>query len=87
MSEKIKITDFMDDKEKMRDFKKLTREEFLNTYSYLHEEEYDLTLQAEADKVFQEGGVYVCPICDGKCQLCDDDYQCSECEKEEETCQ
>ena len=45
MSEKIKITDFMDDKEKMRDFKKLTREEFLNTYSYLYPEEYDLTLQ------------------------------------------
>ena len=41
----------------------------------------------KAEKVFQEGGVYVCPICDGKCQLCDDDYQCSECEKEEETCQ
>ena len=29
----------------MRDFKKLTREEFLNTYSYLYPEEYDLTLQ------------------------------------------
>ena len=54
MSEKIKITDFMDDKEKMRDFKKLTREEFLNTYSYLHEEEYDLTLQAEALAEFCE---------------------------------
>ena len=54
MSEKIKITDFMDDKEKMRDFKKLTREEFLNTYSYLHAEEYDLTLQAEALAEFCE---------------------------------
>ena len=24
---------------------------------------------------------YVCPICEGKdCEMCDDDYQCSECE-------
>ena len=42
---KSKLTHFIDDKEKMRDFKKLTREEFLNTYSYLYPEEYDLTLQ------------------------------------------
>ena len=42
---KNKLTHFIDDKEKMKDFKKLTREEFLNTYSYLYPEEYDLTLQ------------------------------------------
>lgn len=42
---KSKLTHFIDDKEKMRDFKKLTREEFLNTYSYLYSKEYDLTLQ------------------------------------------
>tara|TARA_S200002703_G_scaffold147271_1_gene142969 strand:- start:4 stop:150 length:147 start_codon:yes stop_codon:yes gene_type:complete len=37
--------DFTDDKEKMRDFKLLTRTEFLSSYSYLTEEEYDLTKQ------------------------------------------
>ena len=36
-----------------------------------------------AEKIFQEGGIYICPMCDGECQFCDDDYQCSECEKEE----
>ena len=35
--------DFTDDKEKMRDFKLLTKEEFLKSYSYLTEKEYDLT--------------------------------------------
>ena len=44
--EKEKYTDFLDDKEKMRDFKKLTKEEFLKSYSYLTEEEYNLTLEA-----------------------------------------
>lgn len=34
---------FIDDEEKMRDFKELTKEEFLQTYSYLTEEEYDAT--------------------------------------------
>ena len=38
----------------------------------------------KAEKIFQEGGIYICPMCDGECQFCDDDYQCSECEKEEE---
>lgn len=36
---------FIDDKEKMRDFKKLTKEEFLFSYSYLTEEEYDATMR------------------------------------------
>ena len=38
------LTDFTDDEEKMKDFYFLTKEEFLNSYSYLTEEEYNLTL-------------------------------------------
>lgn len=34
---------FIDDEEKMRDFYELTKEEFLFSYSYLTEEEYDNT--------------------------------------------
>jgi hypothetical protein len=34
---------FIDDKEKMLDFFELTKEEFLESYSYLTEEEYDNT--------------------------------------------
>ena len=37
-----------DDKEKMKDFKLLTKAEFLSSYSYLTEEEYDLTKQKES---------------------------------------
>ena len=36
-------TDFTDDLEKMADFYKLSKEEFLATYDYLTEEEYQLT--------------------------------------------
>ena len=36
---------FIDDEEKMRDFKELTKEEFLFSYSYLTEEEYDATMR------------------------------------------
>lgn len=36
---------FINDKEKMADFKVLTKEEFLESYSYLTEEEYELTVQ------------------------------------------
>ena len=39
--------DFTDDKEKMRDFKLLTKAEFLSSYSHLTEEEYDLTKKQE----------------------------------------
>ena len=42
-----------------------------------------LTKIKRAEKIFQKGGIYICPMCDGECQFCDDDYQCSECEKEE----
>ena len=41
----IKITPFIDDGEKMRDFFILTKEEFLNFYSYLTEEEYAATAE------------------------------------------
>ena len=37
----------------------------------------------KAEEIWEKGGIYVCPMCDGECQFCDDDYQCSECEKEE----
>lgn len=36
-------TDFCDDEEKIKDFKKLSKEEFLSSYSYITEEEYNLT--------------------------------------------
>lgn len=39
-----KYRSFIDDKEKMVDFKYLSKEDFLNSYSYLDEIEYDLTL-------------------------------------------
>jgi len=37
------LTHFIDDEEKMEDFKNLTKEEFLNSYSYLTDFEYELT--------------------------------------------
>ena len=40
----IPATDFTDDEEKMADFNKLTKQEFLNSYSYLTEQEYELTM-------------------------------------------
>jgi len=39
----VKYNDFSDDEEKMKDFRKLSKEEFLKSYSYLHEIEYNLT--------------------------------------------
>lgn len=41
-------TDFLKDEEKMRDFRILTKDEFLNSYSYLTEEEYDDTYRLYA---------------------------------------
>ncbi len=41
-------TSFIADEEKMRDFKILTKQEFLNSYSYLTEAEYDLTVMEVA---------------------------------------
>lgn len=43
-------TDFVDDLEKMKDFFKITKEEFLDSYSYVNESEYDAT----AEKVTKE---------------------------------
>jgi len=40
----IPATHFCDDEEKMADFNKLTKQEFLDSYSYLTEEEYQLTM-------------------------------------------
>jgi hypothetical protein len=40
----FKKGNFVNDAEKMRDFHRLTKEEFLQSYSYLTEEEYDNTL-------------------------------------------
>ena len=40
---------FLDDEEKMADFLMLTKKEFLYSYSYLSEAEYDATLEAVAD--------------------------------------
>ena len=42
--------DFTDDAEKMRDFYILTKEEFLKSYSYITEIEYDLTAQKEVQQ-------------------------------------
>ena len=41
-------TDFVDDLEKMKDFFKITKEEFLNSYSYVNEAEYDATAKKVA---------------------------------------
>lgn len=38
--------DFLDDEEKMRDYFELTKDEFLKSYSYLTEENYDATTKA-----------------------------------------
>lgn len=43
--EDLQKTHFANDEEKMVDFKILSKEEFLSSYSYLTEEEYDLTVE------------------------------------------
>jgi len=43
MDTEFKKANFISDAEKMRDFKELSKEEFLQSYSYLTEEEYDNT--------------------------------------------
>lgn len=42
-NEPKELTSFIDDEEKMRDFRKITKEEFLESYSYLTEAEYEMT--------------------------------------------
>ena len=44
---------FLNDMEKMQDFLALTKEEFLQSYSYLTEEEYDVTLE-HYNQVYKE---------------------------------
>ncbi len=44
------ITDFTDDKEKMKDFFFLSKKRFLESYSYLTEQEYDLTARKVSDE-------------------------------------
>ena len=45
----MEYTDFFLDTEKMRDFFDLSKEEFLASYSYLTEIEYDLTMEKVQD--------------------------------------
>jgi hypothetical protein len=46
--------DFVDDTEKMRDFRELSKDEFLQSYSYFTEDEYTATLEASRGKL---GGI------------------------------
>ncbi len=34
----------------------------------------------KAEQKFNDGDIYICPVCDGKSRMCDDDYQSLECE-------
>ena len=43
MTRTKEYTDFCNDKEKMRDFDILSKREFLSSYSYIHELEYNAT--------------------------------------------
>lgn len=54
--EEIALSDFLDDEEKMIDFIKLSKDEFLDSYSYLTDEEYDLTLDKLMKKLKGELG-------------------------------
>ena len=51
----MKFTDFTDDEEKMKDFLILDKKRFLEMYSYLTEEEYNLT-KNKLNKKKQIGG-------------------------------
>ena len=44
---------FVDDSEKMKDFMQLSKAEFLESYSYLTEEEYDETVKSLLHKCFE----------------------------------
>ena len=45
MNDELVSKSFLNDWEKMRDFFVLTKEQFLRSYSYLTEEEYDATYE------------------------------------------
>lgn len=49
-----KVVSFIDDKEKMGDFFTLTKKEFLESYSYLHSEEYELTKEEVLKGILDE---------------------------------
>lgn len=49
-NEKHQMSPFTDDLDKMSDFAILSKEDFLASYSYLTEEEYDLTSEACKNK-------------------------------------
>ncbi len=44
---------FINDKEKIKDFKELSKKEFLSSYSYLTEQEYDNTAEEMLDKLYE----------------------------------
>ena len=48
---------FYDDAEKMADFRKISKEEFLKSYSYLTEQEYDNTKMIDDLKAWQDGSL------------------------------
>ena len=48
---------FYDDAEKMADFRILSKEEFLKSYSYLTEQEYDNTKMVDDLKAWQDGSL------------------------------
>ena len=62
-------TDFCDDEEKMFDFFALSKEDFLDSYSYLTEEEYDMTAKKAVPKTYniilRSWGGTVRPFMDG----------------------
>lgn len=74
----MKYVDFLDDDEKMYDFANLTKEEFLASYSYLTEKEYDLTATALLTHATDKMRTYV--------RVCSDknvpDYVKKQCHKE-----
>ena len=60
---------FLDDEEKMADFEILSKEEFLSSYSYISEEEYDHTKEMKEffeDKTPERNYDFeeICPHCD-----------------------
>ena len=48
-----KVHTFIDDKEKMLDFFQLSKEEFLKSYSYLTEEEYNATAREVWERAYR----------------------------------
>lgn len=63
----MKYTDFANDAEKMRDFFSLSKDEFLKTYSYLTEEEWNLTakkVQNTHERSLDDYTLEYCPYCD-----------------------